>query len=96
VGESPSSFKPSRVLHASSGSSDTVSFLPSLLLCPTDSIPRTSGQVFEVGSPEFDALLPVGDPRRLPGSRSIVWIDFHKVGTSCGYSVPFFDYKEDR
>jgi hypothetical protein len=33
------------------------------------------GRVFELGTPEFDALLPPGDERRLPGSRSIVWVD---------------------
>jgi hypothetical protein len=33
-----------------------------------------------------------GDHRRLPGSRAIIWLDVDRVGTSCGYSVPFFDY----
>lgn len=55
-----------------------------------------AGKVYEVNAPEFDALVPPGDVRRLPGVRSIIWVDIHKVGTSCGYSVPLYDYKEDR
>jgi len=31
-----------------------------------------------------------------PGFRAIVVIDIHRVSTSCGFAVPFFDYKEDR
>ncbi|KWU45294.1 hypothetical protein RHOSPDRAFT_28889 [Rhodotorula sp. JG-1b] len=54
------------------------------------------GKVFERDSPEYDRLLPVGDHRRLPGSRAIIWLDVDRVGTSCGYSVPFFDYVKDR
>ncbi|KDE04401.1 hypothetical protein MVLG_05191 [Microbotryum lychnidis-dioicae p1A1 Lamole] len=54
------------------------------------------GKVFERGSPEFEKYLPPGDPRRYPGTRAIIWIDIHKVGTSCGYSVPFFEYKKER
>ncbi|KAM0750957.1 hypothetical protein T439DRAFT_326000 [Meredithblackwellia eburnea MCA 4105] len=52
------------------------------------------GKVLERSTPEFKALHPPGD--LLPGTRSIIWIDIHKVGTSCGFSVPYFDYKEER
>ncbi|GAA5825999.1 hypothetical protein JCM11251_000085 [Rhodosporidiobolus azoricus] len=54
------------------------------------------GKVFERDSPEFDALLPPGDERRLPGARAIIWLDIERVGTSCGFSVPFYEYVEDR
>ncbi|GAA5933614.1 hypothetical protein JCM10213_008547 [Rhodosporidiobolus nylandii] len=54
------------------------------------------GRVFERDTPEFDKLLPPGDERRLPGARSIIWLDIERVGTSCGFSVPYFDYVEDR
>ncbi|KAL8287293.1 hypothetical protein RQP46_003745 [Phenoliferia psychrophenolica] len=53
-----------------------------------------TGKVFEKDSPEFNALLKPADV--LPGTRSIIWIDIHKVGTSCGFSIPFFDFKEER
>lgn len=54
------------------------------------------GKVFDRDSPEYNKLLPVGDPRRLPGSRAVIWLDIERVGTSCGYSVPFYDYVKDR
>mmetsp|Transcript_1980 Transcript_1980/g.4527 ORF Transcript_1980/g.4527 Transcript_1980/m.4527 type:complete len:277 (+) Transcript_1980:89-919(+) len=31
-----------------------------------------------------------------PGFRGVVYIDVHRVSTSCGYAVPYFDYKADR
>ena len=51
------------------------------------------GKVFERGTPDFEKILPNGDERILPGTRAIIWIDFHKVSTSCGFSVPFFQYE---
>ena len=54
------------------------------------------GKVFERGSPDFDRLLPEGDERRLPGTRAIIWVDIHKVATSCGYSVPYYSYEGER
>jgi hypothetical protein len=32
----------------------------------------------------------------LPGARSIVELDVHRIQTSCGYSVPFLDYRDER
>lgn len=32
----------------------------------------------------------------LPGTRSIIIVDIHQVGSSCGFSVPIFDFKEHR
>ncbi|KAI9062253.1 hypothetical protein FKP32DRAFT_1574308 [Trametes sanguinea] len=46
------------------------------------------------GSPEYDALIPP-DERR-PGSRAAIVIDVHKVGTSCGYAVPYYEFKGHR
>ncbi|BGP43915.1 hypothetical protein JCM10450v2_008120 [Rhodotorula kratochvilovae] len=54
------------------------------------------GRVFERDTPEFDALLPPGDARRLPGARAIIWLDVDRVGTSCGFSVPFYHYEGER
>jgi len=54
------------------------------------------GRVFERDTPDFDALLPPGDPRRLPGARAIIWLDVDRVGTSCGYSVPFYQFEGER
>ncbi|GLB41255.1 putative pfam:Pyridox_oxidase [Lyophyllum shimeji] len=52
------------------------------------------GRVYEFGTPEYEALLP--PEKRQPGSRSIIMIDVFKVGTSCGYAVPFYEYKAER
>lgn len=52
------------------------------------------GTIYEFGTPEYEALLP--PEKRQTGSRSIVMIDVFKVGTSCGYAVPFFTYKAER
>jgi hypothetical protein len=31
-----------------------------------------------------------------PGARQIILIEIHRVQTSCGYSIPFYDYKGER
>ncbi|TFK34647.1 hypothetical protein BDQ12DRAFT_656566 [Crucibulum laeve] len=53
-----------------------------------------TGTVYEFGTPEYDVLLPAES--RQPGSRSVIMVDVHKVGTSCGYSIPFFTFKSNR
>ena len=55
-----------------------------------------TGKVYERGSPEFSKLLPDGDERILPGTRAVIWVDIHQVGTSCGFSVPYYDYTGER
>ncbi|TFK48057.1 hypothetical protein OE88DRAFT_1665133 [Heliocybe sulcata] len=52
------------------------------------------GQVHEFGTPEYDAYLPPG--KRAPGSRSVIVVDVYKVGTTCGYAVPFYEFKGHR
>lgn len=32
----------------------------------------------------------------IPASRSIILVDIHQVGASCGYSVPFYEFKTHR
>ncbi|KAJ3528810.1 hypothetical protein NM688_g7943 [Phlebia brevispora] len=64
------------------------------------------GTVFERGTPEFDAFfngertddddLDWPTPELMPGTRSIIWIDITKVGTSCGYTVPKMQYLGER
>jgi hypothetical protein len=49
------------------------------------------------GCDEYEHLLATafnGDEP--PGARQIVVLDVESVQTSCGYSVPLYDYKEDR
>lgn len=32
----------------------------------------------------------------IPATRSIIIVDIHQVGSSCGYSVPFYEFKDYR
>src|SRR5215469_285766 len=55
-----------------------------------------NGRFLENGSPDFEAFVAKHDVKALTGTRSIVLVDIHQVGTSCGFAVPFFDFKEFR
>ncbi|KAI0319889.1 hypothetical protein OF83DRAFT_1039751, partial [Amylostereum chailletii] len=48
------------------------------------------GVAYEYGSKEYEELLPAEE--RNPGSRGVIVVDVHRVGTSCGWGVPFYDY----
>ncbi|TFY71654.1 hypothetical protein EVG20_g1338 [Dentipellis fragilis] len=52
------------------------------------------GTVREFGTPEYEKLLPPS--KRSIGSRSAIVVDVHKVGTSCGYSVPYYEFVGNR
>ncbi|KAJ7247810.1 hypothetical protein C8J57DRAFT_1475713 [Mycena rebaudengoi] len=49
------------------------------------------GTVYEFGSPEFNSFIPPQSHK--PGTRSVIVVDVYK---SCGYAVPFFDFKSHR
>ncbi|KAJ3504591.1 hypothetical protein NLJ89_g7858 [Agrocybe chaxingu] len=53
-----------------------------------------TGTAHEFGTPEYNELIPI--EKRSVGSRSVIVVDVHKVGTSCGFSIPFYAYKSDR
>ncbi|KAH9855758.1 hypothetical protein C2E23DRAFT_723703 [Lenzites betulinus] len=53
-----------------------------------------TGTYHEFGSPEYDALIT--PETRRPGSRAAIVIDVHKVGSSCGYAVPYYEFKGHR
>lgn len=52
--------------------------------------------MLENGTAQFTEFVVNNDVKLLPGSRSIVIVDIHQVGSSCGFSVPIFDFKEHR
>ncbi|KAJ7062067.1 hypothetical protein C8F01DRAFT_1056964 [Mycena amicta] len=52
------------------------------------------GTVYEFGTPEFNNY--ISPESRKPGTRSVIVVDVFKVGTSCGYAVPFFEFKSHR
>lgn len=53
-----------------------------------------SGRHVRPGEPEFDQL--VGAFPEHSGIRAIVIADIDRTSTSCGYSVPFMEYVDDR
>ncbi|KAG8761185.1 hypothetical protein FRC14_006234 [Serendipita sp. 396] len=70
-----------------------------IMFCAFEGPPRIlrlwgTGSVYEVGTAEYDSFVPRSD--RKPGSRAVIKIDIHKVGTSCGYAVPFFSFDRYR
>ncbi|KZT40389.1 hypothetical protein SISSUDRAFT_983412 [Sistotremastrum suecicum HHB10207 ss-3] len=52
------------------------------------------GVSYEFGTPEYDQYIPTSE--RLPGSRAVIVIDVHKVGTSCGWGVPLYKFVSHR
>src|SRR3546814_14620965 len=53
-----------------------------------------TGRHHVIGSAEYEALAP-----RFPalsGARAIIEVDIDRVQTSCGYSIPFMEYREER
>ncbi|KAG0305128.1 hypothetical protein BGZ97_001227 [Linnemannia gamsii] len=59
-----------------------------------------SGRVVRVETPEFNTLMKNhyegSELARASGKRAIILADVRKVSTSCGYGVPYFDYKGSR
>ena len=51
------------------------------------------GRVLERFNPDFNAFVGEWDVKVIPATRSIIVVDVHQVGTSCGFSVPFYDFK---
>ncbi|KAF2117378.1 hypothetical protein BDV96DRAFT_644802 [Lophiotrema nucula] len=52
-----------------------------------------TGRPVENGTKEFDDFVAKHDVKTIPGSRSIILLDIHQVGSSCGFSVPYYDFK---
>lgn len=50
----------------------------------------------ENGTPEFQAFVAEHGVKTIPGTRSIIVVDVHQVGSSCGFSVPYYDFKAHR
>lgn len=54
------------------------------------------GRVLENGGKEFADFVERNHVQLVPGTRSIIVVDVHQVGSSCGFSVPFYEFKEFR
>lgn len=54
------------------------------------------GRVLENGTGPFEEFVSTHSVKTLPGTRSIIIVDVHQVGSSCGFSVPYYDFKDFR
>lgn len=57
------------------------------------------GRVLESGNPDFANFVEryYSSVESVPaGVRSIIVVDIHQVGSSCGFSVPFYEFKNFR
>lgn len=55
-----------------------------------------TGRVLENGTKEFSDFIEKHNVNIIPGTRSIIIVDIHQVGSSCGFSVPYYDFKDYR
>jgi hypothetical protein len=70
-----------------------------VMMCAFEGKPRIvrfqgTGVALEKGSEDYAAA--IADFDELPGARSIIRIEVNRISDSCGYSVPLYDYQEDR
>ncbi|QIW95366.1 hypothetical protein AMS68_000884 [Peltaster fructicola] len=54
------------------------------------------GKCLEHGTDEYEAFVDQHQVETNPGTRSIIIVNVHQVGTSCGFSVPYYDFKAHR
>jgi hypothetical protein len=54
------------------------------------------GRILERESAEFRTFVEKNGIQTIPATRSIILVDVHQVGSSCGYSVPFFEFRDFR
>jgi hypothetical protein len=51
------------------------------------------GRALEAGSKEFQEFVQSEDIKTKSSTRSIILVDIDQVGSSCGWGVPFYDFK---
>ncbi|RMZ86894.1 hypothetical protein DV736_g5883, partial [Chaetothyriales sp. CBS 134916] len=54
------------------------------------------GHAMENGTKEFADFAEKHKIEAIPGTRSIIVVNIHQVGSSCGFSVPYYDFKGHR
>jgi hypothetical protein len=57
-----------------------------------NNILSSAGTPLEYGTPAFDAIVASEKINIIPGTRSIILVDIHQVGTSCGFSMPCYEF----
>jgi len=54
------------------------------------------GEVLEYGSKKYEAFVDEHKVDAIAGTRAVILVHIHQVGSSCGFSMPFFDFKAFR
>ncbi|KAG0347034.1 hypothetical protein BG004_000259 [Podila humilis] len=76
-----------------------------VMFCAFEGMPQIMrlmgrGRVVRVDTPEFDTLMATyfkdSQLEHARGKRAIIVQDIYKISTSCGYAVPYYDYKGER
>jgi hypothetical protein len=70
-----------------------------IMLCAFDGPPQIlrlfgTGTPHPVGTGRFAELAPRFPD--LPGARAVIEVELERIQTSCGYSIPFMDLREER
>ena len=70
-----------------------------LMFCAFEGPPKIvrlygKGEVLERDTPAFNAL--IDQFPNYPSARSIIKIAVHRISDSCGYTVPLYEFKEER
>ena len=54
------------------------------------------GEVLEYGTEKYLDFVKKNEVRTIDGTRAVVVVHIHQVGSSCGFSMPFYDFKDFR
>jgi len=54
------------------------------------------GEVLEYGTEKYLDFVKKNEVRTIDGTRALVVVHIHQVGSSCGFSMPFYDFKDFR
>lgn len=54
------------------------------------------GEVLEYGTEEFRTFVKKNEVKTIAGTRAVVVVRIHQVGSSCGFSMPYYDFKDFR
>lgn len=54
------------------------------------------GEVLEYGTKKFQEFVKEHNVKTIDGTRAVVVVHIHQVGSSCGFSMPLFDFKDFR
>lgn len=70
-----------------------------IMFCSFEGAPKIirfhgKGAVFEKGSSEYGERIDAFE--EYPGTRSIIEIEIDRISDSCGFTVPLYEFKEDR